>query len=87
DAQAPAARAPAMSAADEHAVGAAAPGGDSSLTAATPLLTMRATSARPSYGRPLVIAAALASLAIGFLLGWRTLDRRIRRKYGGLKIY
>jgi hypothetical protein len=87
DAQAAAARAPATRAADEHSVGAAAPGGDSNLTAATPLLTMRATTAHPSYGRPLLIAAVLASLAIGFLLGWRTLDRRIRRKYGGLKIY
>ncbi len=31
--------------------------------------------------------AALAGLALGFALGWRTLDRSIRRKYGGLKIY
>jgi len=31
--------------------------------------------------------AAIAGLAAGFLLGWRTLDRSIRRKYGGLKIY
>ena len=27
------------------------------------------------------------ALALGFALGWRTLDRRIRMKYGGLKIY
>jgi hypothetical protein len=26
-------------------------------------------------------------LLAGFALGWRTLDRRIRRKYGGLRIY
>jgi hypothetical protein len=32
------------------------------------------------------VCSAVA-LALGFLLGWRTLDRRIRRKYGGLKIY
>lgn len=34
----------------------------------------------------LALAAALA-LAAGFVLGWRVLDRRIRRKYGGLRIY
>ena len=26
-------------------------------------------------------------LVAGFVLGWKALDRRIRRKYGGLKIY
>jgi hypothetical protein len=31
--------------------------------------------------------SALAALAVGFALGWRTLDRTIRKKYGGLKIY
>ena len=30
---------------------------------------------------------SLIALALGFLLGWRALDRRIRQKYGGLKIY
>ena len=30
---------------------------------------------------------ALLALAAGFVLGWRLLDRRIRRKYGGLRIY
>lgn len=34
-----------------------------------------------------VIGASAAALIVGFLLGWRTLDRRIRKKYGGLKIY
>jgi hypothetical protein len=34
-----------------------------------------------------VSLTALAALALGFALGWRTLDRSIRRKYGGLKIY
>jgi hypothetical protein len=32
-------------------------------------------------------ATASLALALGFLLGWRLLDRRIRRKYGGLRIY
>ncbi|HWZ62250.1 MAG TPA: hypothetical protein VNX02_04460 [Steroidobacteraceae bacterium] len=33
------------------------------------------------------LAATLLALAAGFVLGWRVLDRRIRRKYGGLRIY
>lgn len=34
-----------------------------------------------------LVAVALLALAGGFVLGWRLLDRRIRRKYGGLRIY
>jgi hypothetical protein len=34
-----------------------------------------------------VLGTAAAMLLIGFALGWRTLDKRIRRKYGGLRIY
>lgn len=34
-----------------------------------------------------VAGAALIGLVVGFALGWRMLDRRIRKKYGGLKIY
>jgi phosphate/sulfate permease len=34
-----------------------------------------------------VAGTAAIALVIGFVLGWRTLDRRIRKKYGGLKIY
>lgn len=34
-----------------------------------------------------VAAGSIVSLLLGFALGWRVLDRRIRRKYGGLKIY
>lgn len=33
------------------------------------------------------VIAALLALAGGFVLGWRVLDRRIRAKYGGLRIY
>jgi hypothetical protein len=29
----------------------------------------------------------VASLLAGFAVGWRVLDRRIRSKYGGLRIY
>jgi hypothetical protein len=36
---------------------------------------------------PLVLGTSLVMLLAGFVLGWKTLDRRIRRKYGGLRIY
>jgi hypothetical protein len=36
---------------------------------------------------PWVAGAALAGLVLGFAIGWHTLARRIRKKYGGLKIY
>lgn len=40
---------------------------------------------RPSW----LLAAGSAGIALvlGFVLGWRMLDRRIRAKYGGLRIY
>ncbi len=34
-----------------------------------------------------LLGLAVVMLLIGFVLGWVTLDRRIRRKYGGLRIY
>jgi hypothetical protein len=34
-----------------------------------------------------VLGASVVALVVGFMLGWRTLDRRIRKKYGGLRIY
>lgn len=34
-----------------------------------------------------VAVACLLGLGAGFALGWRVLDQRIRRKYGGLRIY
>jgi SH3 domain-containing protein len=34
-----------------------------------------------------VWVSALACLGAGFALGWRVLDKRIRAKYGGLRIY
>jgi hypothetical protein len=36
---------------------------------------------------PWALGAALAGLAVGFALGALVLDRHIRRKYGGLRIY
>jgi SH3 domain protein len=33
------------------------------------------------------LGCSALSLGVGFALGWRLLDRRIRAKYGGLRIY
>ena len=37
--------------------------------------------------RAIAIKVDPVSLVGGFVLGWRVLDRRIRAKYGGLRIY
>jgi hypothetical protein len=45
---------------------------------------------RPPLSRPIwqwALGCSLLALLGGFALGWRMLDRRIRRKYGGLRIY
>jgi hypothetical protein len=36
---------------------------------------------------PFLLGIAAVMLLVGFFLGWTTLDRRIRQKYGGLRIY
>ncbi len=56
---------------------------------AAPAATLFGTQAESAPRRVWVWASltAIAALAAGFALGWRTLDRSIRRKYGGLKIY
>lgn len=41
----------------------------------------------PARAWPWALGAGLAGLGAGFVLGWRILDRNIRRKYGGLRIY
>lgn len=45
----------------------------------------RAPNAHPIW--QWVLGSAVVALLGGFALGWRMLDRRIRRKYGGLRIY
>jgi hypothetical protein len=40
---------------------------------------------RPSWLT--AIAVSVLTLIAGFVLGWRVLDKRIRAKYGGLRIY
>jgi hypothetical protein len=44
-----------------------------------------ASSRRPIWHWAL--GCSVLGLVGGFVLGWRMLDRRIRRKYGGLRIY
>jgi hypothetical protein len=55
-------------------------------------------SGEPSYfmtppdepARPVwhwALGSFVVALGLGFVLGWQVLDRRIRRKYGGLRIY
>lgn len=59
---------------------------ESPVTSRPPLFGPRLRlTARPSW--LWTGAAALIALAVGFSLGWRVLDRRIRAKYGGLRIY
>ena len=43
---------------------------------------------RPAQTSPAVLLGIAAlMLLVGFVIGWKTLDRRIRHKYGGLRIY
>lgn len=61
---------------------------DAERAAALPAPEEAASGAQPGRSRwEWLIVTALLALAAGFFLGWRLLDRRIRRKYGGLRIY
>lgn len=56
------------------------------VAAERPLFPARAASGpRPTWAW--VAVGCVLALAAGFAIGWRVLDRRIRRKYGGLRIY
>lgn len=59
----------------------------SSVAGADPTLFSAVPSFEVQLSWRWVAGAAVAGLILGFLLGWRTLDRRIRKKYGGLRIY
>ena len=76
----------------------AAPGGDAAASTAAPAAVedpsppQRAlfAAAEPDSARrvwPWALGAALLALCVGFALGALVLDRHIRRKYGGLRIY
>lgn len=68
---------------------AAAQGGDGPQAAAvrdpSPFMGSHGGEAKPSW--LWVLGCSAVTLALGFFVGWRMLDRRIRRKYGGLRIY
>ncbi len=46
-----------------------------------------ATPSAPAHLWPYLLGSSALALLIGFGVGWRVLDRRIRSKYGGIKIY
>ena len=74
----------------------------STVTSAPPTATASSAAEDPGGGAPMfasgdeenayhvwpwTLAAALLGLGVGFALGVLVLDRHIRRKYGGLRIY
>ena len=81
------------------AVGAAPPGGGGAASATAAVATedsvspppqalfAGATEEHPRRVWPWALGAALLTLCVGFALGALVLDRHIRRKYGGLRIY
>jgi hypothetical protein len=51
------------------------------------VLFASAAQQNPRRVWPWALGAALLALCVGFALGALVLDRHIRRKYGGLRIY
>jgi SH3 domain protein len=66
---------------------AAAAGSVAAAGAGARAATMASRTAASSARAWIEVAATLASLMVGFCLGYATLARRIRHKYGGLKVY
>ena len=87
----PAAMTPATPPAPAAASSAAAPTAAESGAAEQPaheppyFMTPPDSPARPVWHWAL--GSFVVALGLGFALGWQMLDRRIRRKYGGLRIY
>lgn len=48
---------------------------------------LREPERQSSTSWPVLVGSAAVMLLVGFIAGWTTLDRRIRQKYGGLKIH
>lgn len=71
------------------AAAAPAPAASAEDSASAPQGAMFAGAAQdtPRRGWPWALAAVLLALCVGFVLGALVLDRHIRRKYGGLRIY
>jgi hypothetical protein len=52
-----------------------------------PVETVRPASRSRLFSMLAIVAGGAATLALGFWWGYSTLERRVRRKYGGLKVY
>ena len=52
-----------------------------------PVETVRPANRGQLFSILAIVAGAAATLALGFWWGYSTLERRVRRKYGGLKVY
>ena len=52
-----------------------------------PVETLRPANRSRLFSILALVAGAAAAMAIGFWWGYSTLERRVRRKYGGLKVY
>jgi hypothetical protein len=52
-----------------------------------PVDTVRPANRSRWFSILAMVAGAAAALALGFWWGYSTLERRVRRKYGGLKVY
>jgi hypothetical protein len=71
----------------------AAPSPPAASSSPTPPAPIRETVFLRSPDRPgqtpwaFLLGISAVMLLVGFVLGWKTLDRRIRQKYGGLRIY
>ena len=66
-------------------ISAPAPGAEEPAHEPPYFMTPPDSPARPVWHWAL--GSFVVALGLGFLLGWQVLDRRIRRKYGGLRIY
>jgi Bacterial SH3 domain len=66
---------------------AAVPPGEDPSTAPQRSLFNTPEEEAPPRVWPWALGSALVALGVGFVLGALTLDRHIRRKYGGLRIY
>src|SRR3977135_1857999 len=79
----------AVGAAPGGGAAAAAPAAVATADSASPprALCAGTTAERPRRVWPWALGAALLAMCVGFALGALVLDRHIRRKYGGLRIY
>jgi len=74
-----------LAAAAKSPVPSAPPAEDATPSAPAPLIGTAPDA--PQRVWPWALGSALLALLVGFALGWHTLDRKILRKYGGLRIW